>query len=1167
MAIDRSKAINFIIKSKGLTGEQAEEQKKKLRQLSDYELSAEYYSLSHALSGSQNVQTDFGTDALAGELSGFGYPQNPDSTSNDIPAMLAGIQNQGLTTNWVETSFPAGLGCGFFSAPLNAPNNGGGSGSQANNKAELIANEIFDLQKKGISINDASFLAILHQKINENNVVEVMAAYKAKSKGKSLIELIVGRVNDGTAEQRKESGETLFNYLCQRAFSAGMKQPDINYFSREFDKELKKQSCNTSLGVKEALNAGINKLDNMMNALIFSMKNLNKTSKLLPQNTTNALENDGNSAQETLRDQDKNDGWSENFANYARGVLDYDNTKGDVQTDLFAYKLNMQQLRSAKDSGPDTYADVFRRIFGISYKPANVEAYLNLKSQYQLAMLCDWIETNYKKSVKELLKPPPLPLTEGGKKAVYDKDFSNFAKFLGQGNETEGGKQLLKKLKEKNKNFYNLKWGDKYNILHDLAVEYGNNLKENTNAVTKGKSVDQIHQEYDAAYGAAFGFNNDIVKRVDDYIVAQQTGSMIVKTSAKLGGTILAGALTGGVGLAVFQTLLATGTAAAIVDAGVELSDNPNADVGKVLLSAGINGATVMAGGFGNMVIGIAGKMYEFSPLLEGAAKMAGDILVGMGSELAQSGTVTIGSTVYAGFLSATGHLVSLKKIGQIKEGITKGPEIDSARKTLGIAANAKLTPEIIQKAMVEKINSIKPDGDGKIKITDELKVAKAQLEAAAKVGTEVGTKAGTEAAAGDGISKTKSEAAATKEEDGQTGKTQPKPNPSVKSNFENIVDGLLNDPIDPTVKEALKHYDKATLKAKLMEFCVDDEQLGDVAIKKFANEFGLEISPECKSNIKEKMAKFDFSNWRLTEDGRESFTNKLEEIKKELKDKAKKGDFNPDANKSFMGLSKCQDIKEFCEYYLNFDELSPQGKEISTIVLELKYAQQDSEIGSQDKGDIGAWRTGKNFQNSPFFKLLEKVFQKKNMTDNVQPITIDESTPVDISTIRAENLLKNLKISKLLSEMDLPELLSQENSSRFLSIAEIIKAMEKELSLPRVKIMKNVLNLQVENGEIKGNCIDVKDNSHPLCPTFSFFKDKVGFLYLEKITLGDKDTPQITFKFNYFGDELEQCDIRDKNITSFVFDSEGKVRSIIKYDYNMKRMATYTADNNKVIE
>lgn len=956
MAVNRTEAINSIIKKEGVTGNQAEERKKQLTQMSDTALSA-------FLSGAENVQnTDLGTDAL---LTVFSGAQNAPDT--------------GSTTSGSEIPYPAIFGCGF--SPISSSK--GGSNSKSDTP-EKLANTIFELQKKGgFSTNSIDFQTILNQKINENNIVEVMTAYE-KISGQSLIKLIVGRVNDGTSKQREESGMTLFNYLCQKAFSAKMKQADIDYFTREFQKELKKQSLNISQGSKDSLNKGISELESTMGAIVFSMKNLNKASKISPNDTTGILESKEKSAQDSFLNE--NNGWSGTVANYARGVLGWDNTKINVQKDLVDYKFSMQRLETAQKLGLTNYADEFRKIFGISYNPANVEAYQEKATQYQLSMLCDWIETNYKKSVSELLKPPKLPLTEEGKKTVYNKDFSNFAKFLGQGNQNEGEKQLLVKLIEKDKNFDKLSFEGKYNILHNLAIEYGKNLTDNTKAATRGKSVEQVRKEYDILYKAAFGETNDIVKRVNDYNLAQQTGSMIVKTSVKLGGTILAGALTGGTGLAVLQALLATGAAAAAIDVGVELSDNPKADILEVLKSAGINGATVVGSGFGSIGIKILGQMYKISPLLEGAAQIAGDILVGMGSELAQSGTVTIEGTVFAVGLSAAGQLVSLKKIGQIKEGINAGSEIESARAMLGIPENAQLTADVIEKALALKIKDIKPDADGNVKVSNELKIAKAQLEAAAE------------------ITQSRSEAAAADE---GTKKTQQSVNPASKSKFENIVDDLLNKlddaSVDKIVNELISKLDDSSaskindssvnrklLKKELMEFCVDDESLGEVVVNKFLDKFELKASPIVFNDHTGNAVCFSHYTGELILGGSfadDQFRGSLDYVKlkqniqncenltDEAQVKTKIVQFKQEV------VMSAEEARDYSQHTIRYKTLSPQSKKILCIVHELKHAEQFCEIAGCMGMDEYTAFLAKSFGDPEFgFDPVTTEFYEQNI-------------------------------------------------------------------------------------------------------------------------------------------------------------------------------------------
>lgn len=126
----------------------------------------------------------------------------------------------------------------------------------------------------------------------------------------------------------------------------------------------------------------------------------------------------------------------------------------------------------------------------------------------------------------------------------------------------------------KNKGVENAPIDKKFDVLKGMAKQISQDLNKRTMDATGGKAFSEIQRAYDNSYKAAYGFENDIMKSVNDYIVSQQIGAGLIKTGAIIGTTVVATALTGGTGGAVALALVTSGATAA-----VEISDRMTNEV------------------------------------------------------------------------------------------------------------------------------------------------------------------------------------------------------------------------------------------------------------------------------------------------------------------------------------------------------------------------------------------------------------------------------------------------------------------------------------------------------------------------------------------------------------------------------------------------------------
>lgn len=583
-----------------------------------------------------------------------------------------------------------------------------------------IADNLFKLADDySGAVSQKSFKDQLN-KINKDNVLDVLNEYEKKSPNESLIEMICNEKGSSSAE-RQAAIAKVFGEVAKKAKENGV---DVQHFQSEFNAESNYQF--KKIGFTDA-----SKMNTILNAVVVATKNkasltpqerkaINSTNPaVLEKQSTGILQHRAKSAQASFDNQMKEDGWAGDVADFTSGLWGSKNRAKFVREDITKFNGQVKQLQIAETKGPNAYKEKFYETFGVEYDAENIAIYKKKEQQNQAAMAVYGVESNFNSTNNKLLKNPKLqeekttttaytsagPITNTSvsatKEQVYNRELNNFAQFIGQGDVKNGKAQIEAYMKSKGLDLKKATIDQKYAVMHDRAVSYSKELHKNTMTVTDNKGMAAFTKEYEASYNAAFGVKNDIAKRVTDYNNSQQAGAAIVKNGVIMVGSIAAGVLTGGAGLTLFPAIMATGASAAAVTAGVEVSDRltsghvtqgyknggfkgalkgakealPKEKIEEILKSAGINGATAIAGGLASSGIEVAGQTLKLGKGLKSLAFVSTDIAVGAGAEYVQTGTVTIEGVAFSAVLSASGQIVALKKLGKVDETKTAKPQ------------------------------------------------------------------------------------------------------------------------------------------------------------------------------------------------------------------------------------------------------------------------------------------------------------------------------------------------------------------------------------------------------------------------------------------------------------------------------------------------------------
>ena len=601
------------------------------------------------------------------------------------------------------------------------------------------------------------FLKMLNrmEKLSTQELIKFIRSFDKKE---SVIELIVDEVGSDKQE-RKDACKKILIALTNKAKELGI---DTKDFEMQFTKELNHQFNSFGLVNTE-------KLDNIINALTQAIENRQsftaedvQTIKNTPaaegqEQANGVIENrlekaysafgervgedgemtdvkevlvnlkTGEKTEVKYDGQMQKDGIAADIADGVSRIWGSENTAAKVRKDLKATNEQLKQLQVAKLQGEDAYKAKFKEIFGVEYDYANIVAYQKAEATYINASSNHEFEMMFNRTLRVLLSPAPLreetesyfsstsgtPMTRitASKAEVYSREFNNLAEFLTQkdsnGNEIKGSEILNKAFEEKG--VANGTIEEKFEVLKQIAKSISKELHSATLEAGGGKEFSEVQAMYDNSYKAAYGVENDIMKRVTDYNVSQETGAGVVKAGVPIAASLIA-AFTG-IGLVGVAAITAGATVATeVVDRGTSgkalnalredgvgaYIKTANNDINweATLKQAVISGGAVLIGGA--VAKGVSIAMEGAKPAAQAIAQFGGDIVCDAGMEYLTTGKITVEGMVFAVLLSAAGNIVAMKQLSAAADAAKSADEaLDGARTNVAqpeIDVKTKLT-------------------------------------------------------------------------------------------------------------------------------------------------------------------------------------------------------------------------------------------------------------------------------------------------------------------------------------------------------------------------------------------------------------------------------------------------------------------------------------------
>ena len=188
------------------------------------------------------------------------------------------------------------------------------------------------------------------------------------------------------------------------------------------------------------------------------------------------------------------------------------------------------------------------------------------------------------------------------------------------------------------------------------------------------KSLIEMKKEYESSYYAAFGVDNDIAKRVEDYRNSQKWSELLVQDTILCSASIPIWLMTAGTGVIPTLKIAAMHSAA---DLAVYGSDRLSSKQGmtqkelkETLKWTAIDGATAIVNqlcykGIEALVSPIAKMSGKAAQITNMALSGVADVGVDCAMEYLGSGKITMQGIVYSVLFTAGGQIVDLKVEGK----------------------------------------------------------------------------------------------------------------------------------------------------------------------------------------------------------------------------------------------------------------------------------------------------------------------------------------------------------------------------------------------------------------------------------------------------------------------------------------------------------------------
>lgn len=366
-------------------------------------------------------------------------------------------------------------------------------------------------------------------------------------------------------------------------------------------------------------------------------------------------------AQTALNGQLTTEGWAGKVADSVSILWNSKNRATLVQSDLDTYKKQVNELNESIKE--DKFTQKFKDIFGVDYNHSALTQYNKKAVDFKKAVVASCMAELTTSKLKDSLETynkaegklqgkvirKNVPMASSGMIPYVEDRVSAdevFNKMEADLVDAVGSKELLESvLKSRGFEKEDSTKEEKYKA-YGLVANY---LTETANLtaekMTKGKSLEELKEDYENAYHRAYGTKNNITERVDKYNRSQEIGAATVRGAVRSGlyALMMIPAPVSGVGKIVAGSA-ATFTAKVLVDGSDKASSCVNSQfdakaIQKLLKSSAISASEkLVSGGLSSVIPNLDTSNEILNWTAKQVKDTAIDVTTGMTSERMKQG-------------------------------------------------------------------------------------------------------------------------------------------------------------------------------------------------------------------------------------------------------------------------------------------------------------------------------------------------------------------------------------------------------------------------------------------------------------------------------------------------------------------------------------------------
>lgn len=234
-------------------------------------------------------------------------------------------------------------------------------------------------------------------------------------------------------------------------------------------------------------------------------------------------------------------GWCGRLADKISGLWGSKNRAGVVLEDLQQNRADIENLEISASRG--NFRSEFFKTFGVNYNKTAIDEFQKEAQHYTLIKSAEQMADTATKELRKHMSffeehadsiNPESPEFDKTKKhpdmkGALKQYTTSLEKFV-------GGKDNLSKLASaKRKDFDTLSMEEQLEVYNEISDSLIYTYTENVKQLKDGKTDKEIQKSYDEAYKKAFGTKNNIQKRVDKYVRAQQIKTVALQDMALSG--------------------------------------------------------------------------------------------------------------------------------------------------------------------------------------------------------------------------------------------------------------------------------------------------------------------------------------------------------------------------------------------------------------------------------------------------------------------------------------------------------------------------------------------------------------------------------------------------------------------------------------------------------